>query len=69
MIHHNLPIQVIFLITSKNLKVEGLDFENANLISVKDYENINKRSKVNTGDILFSMIGSIGAIYKAFVAC
>lgn len=52
------------LITSKNLKVEGLDFDNANLISKEDYESINKRSKVDTGDILFSMIGSIGAIYK-----
>jgi type I restriction enzyme S subunit len=52
------------LITSKNLKVTGLDFENSNLISKDDYENINKRSKVDTGDILFSMIGSIGAIYK-----
>lgn len=52
------------LITSKNLKVEGLDFKNANLISEEDYENINKRSKVETGDILFSMIGSIGVIYK-----
>jgi len=52
------------LITSKNLKVEGLDFDNANLISEDDYESINKRSKVETGDILFSMIGSIGVIYK-----
>lgn len=52
------------LITSKNLKIEGLDFDNANLISKEDYESINKRSKVDTGDILFSMIGSIGAIYK-----
>ncbi len=52
------------LITSKNLKVEGLDFDGANLISNEDYENVNKRSKVDTGDILFSMIGSIGVIYK-----
>lgn len=52
------------LITSKNLKVEGLDFENANLISEEDYFSINKRSKVDTGDILFSMIGNIGTIYK-----
>ncbi len=52
------------LITSKNLKVEGLDFANANLISVEDYVSVNKRSKVDTGDILFSMIGSIGIIYK-----
>lgn len=52
------------LITSKNLKIEGLDFENANLISEEDYLSINKRSKVETGDILFSMIGNIGTIYK-----
>lgn len=52
------------LITSKNLLVSGLDFENANLISEEDYININKRSKVETGDILFSMIGSIGVVYK-----
>ncbi len=52
------------LITSKNLKVEGLDFENANLISEEDYLSVNKRSQVETGDILFSMIGNIGTIYK-----
>ncbi len=52
------------LITSKNLKIEGLDFENANLISEEDYLSINKRSKVEKGDILFSMIGNIGTIYK-----
>jgi type I restriction enzyme S subunit len=53
-----------YLITSKNLLESGLDFDNANLISEEDYMNINKRSKVDTGDILFSMIGSIGVIYK-----
>lgn len=52
------------LITSKNLLESGLDFENANLISEEDYININKRSQVETGDILFSMIGSIGILYK-----
>ena len=52
------------LITSKHLKPEGLDFVTANLISAEDYESVNKRSKVDTGDILFSMIGSIGEIYK-----
>ena len=52
------------LITSKHLKPEGLGFDSANLISAEDYESVNKRSKVETGDILFSMIGSIGEIYK-----
>ena len=52
------------LITSKHLKKEGLDFESANYISEEDYININKRSQVNSGDILFSMIGNIGTVYK-----
>lgn len=52
------------LITSKHLKPEGLDFEKANLISEEDYISINKRSQVDTGDILFSMIGNIGTVYK-----
>lgn len=52
------------LITSKHLKLEGLDFDNANSISEEDYININKRSQVDTGDILFSMIGNIGTVYK-----
>ena len=52
------------LITSKHLKPEGLDFESANSICEEDYININKRSKVETGDILFSMIGNIGTVYK-----
>jgi len=52
------------LITSKNLLPSGLNFGSANFISEEDYININKRSKVDTGDILFSMIGSIGVVYK-----
>ena len=41
-----------------------MDFESANYISEEDYININKRSKVDSGDILFSMIGNIGTVYK-----
>lgn len=52
------------LITSKHLKSAGLDFENAKYISTEDYENINKRSKVDSEDILFSMIGNVGVVYK-----
>ncbi len=49
------------LITSKNLLPSGkLDMENVSYISSKDYEDINKRSKVDVGDILFGMIGTIG---------
>ena len=47
------------LFTSKNLKYYGLDTSNFNLISEEDYISINKRSKVDIGDMLFAMIGTI----------
>ena len=48
------------LITSKNLQPEWLSFSNIKLISEKDYQKINERSKVHKWDILFAMIGTIG---------
>jgi len=49
------------LITSKNLLKSGeLDLENVKFISHDDYIQINKRSNVKVGDILFGMIGTIG---------
>ncbi len=48
------------LITSKNLTEYGLDFSDIKYISETDFKNISKRSKVDTGDILFGMIGTIG---------
>lgn len=48
------------LITSKNIKKDLLNYKNVNYISEQDYININKRSKVDKGDVLFAMIGTIG---------
>lgn len=48
------------LVTSKNLKRNGLNFDNIKYISERDYEKVNDRSKVDKGDILFAMIGTIG---------
>ncbi len=48
------------LITSKNLKRDGLSFENVSLINEQDYAKINQRSAVHKGDVLFAMIGTIG---------
>ncbi len=48
------------LITSKNLKRNGLSFEDVSLISEEDYKKINQRSLVHMGDVLFAMIGTIG---------
>ena len=48
------------LVTSKNLKNDNLVLDNVSYISELDYISINKRSKVDKGDILFAMIGTIG---------
>ena len=48
------------LVTSKNLKNGIIDISNVKFISYKDYIKINERSKVNIGDVLFAMIGTIG---------
>lgn len=48
------------LVTSKNLKPDGIDFSTVSYISEKDHFEISKRSKVDRGDILFAMIGTIG---------
>ncbi len=51
------------LITSKAIKDGRLLFDNAGLISETDYSDINKRSKVEQWDILFTMIGTLGEVY------
>ena len=48
------------LVTSKNLRGGILDMSNVNFISESDYNAINQRSKVDVGDVLFAMIGTIG---------
>jgi type I restriction enzyme S subunit len=48
------------LVTSKHIKGGKLDLSSAYLISHQDFENVNKRSKVDKWDILFSMIGTVG---------
>lgn len=60
---HDTPAYVnsgIPLITSKNLLNGTIDFSTAKCISSEDAQKINKRSLVNTSDILFAMIGTIG---------
>ncbi len=60
---HDTPQKVesgIPMVTSKNLKPYGIDFNDVTYISEEDYEAIEKRSGVNDRDILFAMIGTIG---------
>lgn len=54
-VHNGYP-----LITSKNIKDGTIDFDNVNYISKEDYDAINMRSKVDNGDIIMPMIGTIG---------
>ena len=50
------------LVTSKHLLPFGVDVSSTNFISLEDYNKINERSKVDTYDILLSMIGTVGLI-------
>lgn len=48
------------MVTSKNLTHSGLDMTDVSFLTDEDFNEINKRSKVSIGDILFGMIGTIG---------
>ena len=48
------------LMTSKNFSQGFADFSSAKFISKDDFDAINKRSKVDVGDIVMPMIGTIG---------
>lgn len=52
------------LLTSKHITNGVIDTKTAKTISPIDYETINKRSKVDVNDILFSMIGTIGSVCR-----
>ena len=51
-----------FLITSRHITSGRIDLSNAYLISENDYCEINRRSKVDKWDVLFTMIGTVGEI-------
>ncbi|MBQ7925012.1 MAG: restriction endonuclease subunit S, partial [Lachnospiraceae bacterium] len=48
------------LVTSKNVTSGKIDFSECSLICEEDYKKINERSKVDIGDILMPMIGTVG---------
>ena len=51
-----------YLITSRHLLPYAVDRSDAYFICEADFKKVNERSKVEYGDILFSMIGTIGII-------
>lgn len=48
------------LVTSKNVTAGIIDLSDCSLISEEDYNKINERSKVDIGDIIMPMIGTVG---------
>ena len=54
------------LVTSKNVVDGTISFENVNYINEDDFISISKRSKVDDGDIIMPMIGTIG---KPVIVC
>ena len=48
------------LVTSKNVTGGKIDLTDCSLICEDDYQKINQRSKVDYGDILMPMIGTVG---------
>ena len=60
---HDSPKQSItgkYLITSRHIIGNTIDYSNAYLISEEDFNEVNKRSKVDSYDILLTMIGTVG---------
>ena len=53
------------LVTSKNIRNGRISLEGSYLISAHDYDQINRRSKVDKFDVLISMIGTVGEVCLA----
>ena len=50
------------LVTSKNVKDGRVSLDSAYLVSLQDFDSINKRSKVDQWDVLLTMIGTVGEV-------
>ena len=65
-IDHRMPESKIngipYLMTGDFTGINGLDFENAKLISHEDYEQLSKKIKPESGDIIFARYASVGAV-------
>ena len=51
-----------YLITSRHIIGNKIDLTNAYQISNSDYEEVNRRSKVDRWDVLLTMIGTVGEV-------
>lgn len=49
-------------ITSKNVRSGKIDFDNVSYVSQEDYNNISAKRGISVGDVLITMIGTIGEV-------
>ncbi|MDR9778157.1 restriction endonuclease subunit S, partial [Rhizobium hidalgonense] len=65
-IDHRMPESakngIPYLMTGDFLGINGLDFENAKLISNEDYEQLSKKIKPEIGEILYALYASVGTV-------
>lgn len=65
-IDHRMPESqgdgIPYLMTGDFIGVNDLDFKNAKLIGLKDYEQLSRKIKPEYGDILFARYASVGAV-------
>ncbi|ENU2132149.1 restriction endonuclease subunit S [Cronobacter sakazakii] len=65
-IDHRMPESkttgIPYLMTGDFCGINGLDFKNAKLISIEDYELLSKKIKPEYGDILFARYASVGSV-------
>jgi type I restriction enzyme S subunit len=67
---HDSPKQQDFgfkLITSRHIKANKVLLDEAYFINEEDYKKINKRSGLQIGDVLFTMIGTVGEVCRLSV--
>jgi type I restriction enzyme S subunit len=55
------------LVTSRHIKANKVLSEEAYFINEEDYTKINKRSRLQIGDVLFTMIGTVGEVCRLSV--
>ncbi|HHK8569622.1 TPA: restriction endonuclease subunit S [Vibrio parahaemolyticus] len=55
-----------YLVTSKHITKGKIDTSSAYLISDADFHKVNQRSKVDTFDILLTMIGTVGEVVVVY---
>ena len=64
---HNPPKGVgessYIMISSQNIQPNGLSFDNVRYLTMEDFEKENKRTNVSFGDVLLTIVGTIGRSY------